>query len=106
MLPQSAPTEIFHGEDHSHIEQPAPGTTDIQVLKKPFEGCKQAGGAVDREHPQGSITGKTQIPAPKGVQRCEQDLHAPAAQPAQEKAPAEGFKRVCDGFCHFHGHSI
>ena len=30
----------------------------------------------------------------------------PAAQPAQEKAPAEGFKRVCDGFCHFHGHSI
>ncbi len=65
----------------------------MQVRKKPFEGCKQAGGAVDREHPQGSITGKTQIPAPKGVQRCEQDLHAPAAQPAQEKAPAEGFKK-------------
>lgn len=78
----------------------------MQVRKKPFEGCKQAGGAVDREHPQGSITGKTQIPAPKGVQRCEQDLHAPTAQPAQEKAPAEGFKRVCEGFCHFHGHSI
>ena len=89
MLPQQTPTEIFHGEDHCHIEQPAPGTTDVQVFKKPFEGRQQAGGAVDGEHPQGGIAGKPQIPAPKGVQRCEQNLHAPAAQSAQQEVSAE-----------------
>lgn len=80
MLPQQAPAEIFHSEDHCHIEQSALGTTDVQVFKKPFEGRQQAGGAVDGEHPQGSIAGKSQIPAPEGVQRGEQNFHAPAAQ--------------------------
>ena len=106
VLPQEAPAEILHGEDQRHIEQSAFGTGNVQALEKPLEGCQQAGGAVDGEHPQGSVADKPQIPSPQGMQRSEQDLHTPAAQSAKQEVPAEGFKRVCDGFCYFHGLSI
>ena len=106
VFPQEAPAEIFHGKDHGHIEQPAAQTPDMQFFKQPLEGCHQAGGAVDGEHPQGSIAGKPQIPAFQGMQGGEQDLHAPAAQSAQQEVPAEGFQRIWNGFHHFHGLSI
>lgn len=91
MLPQEAPAEIFRGEDHGHIEQTTPRTTYVQPLKKALERRQQAGRAVDGEHPQGSAAYKPQIPAFQGMQGGKQDLHAPAAQSAQQKVPAEGF---------------
>lgn len=91
VFPQEAPAEIFRGEDHCHIEQTAFQTTNVQSLKEPFKGCQQAGGAIDGEHPQGSVAGKPQIPPLQGMQRSEQDLHAPAAQSAQKEVPAKGF---------------
>ena len=106
VLPQEAAAEIFHGEDHGHIEQPTFQTAHVQSLKKPLEGSQQAGGAVDGEHPQGSVAREPQIPSLQRMQCSEQNLHAPAAQSAQQEVPAEGFNRVCNRFHHFHGLSI
>lgn len=63
MSPQQASAEIFHGEDHCHIEEAALQTADMQFRKKPLERRQQAGGTIDREHPQGSIAGEPQISA-------------------------------------------
>ena len=100
VFPQQTSAEIFHGEDHCHIEQTAFQTADTQFRKEPFKGHEQAGGAVDGKHPQGSVTGEAKIPAPQGMQGREQDLHAPAAQPTENKIFTEGFQKV------FHGLSI
>ncbi len=77
---QIAPRQIFAGEDTQGIG--AASYEKRHIFKPLKEGIKQAGTAVDREHPKGGLPHQAQVSFLEGAKGGKGNFKAPSKEPA------------------------
>ena len=92
VLFQKPAAQIFTSKDQAHVSQSSePNRT---FFYKTADGSQKSGAAVDREHPEGSMSCQFLVFAGQCDQSGEAYLHTPAGEAAAEKVRNEVFAEI------------
>ncbi len=80
---QKASCKVFAGKNAQGVN--AASYIERQIFKPLKDRTKQAGAAVDREHPKGGLSHQAQVSFLEGTKGGKGDFKAPSYEPAFQK---------------------